>query len=104
MGPFLLPGGGKERRLAAPGLNLFEGKPIEGFPMLRVTSKYQITIPPQVRKSLGIVPGTEVGLIRQGDQYVLVANPFEELKKKWRGKYRGRQSTDEYINEFRGPS
>jgi AbrB family looped-hinge helix DNA binding protein len=71
--------------------------------MTRVTAKYQITIPPQVRKSLGIVPGTEVDLVRQGDQFVLVADPIERLKKKWRGKYRSRQTTDEYIEEIRGP-
>jgi AbrB family looped-hinge helix DNA binding protein len=71
--------------------------------MAKVNSKYQITIPPQIRKSLGIVPGTEVDLIRQGDQFVLVANSLVRLKIKWRGKYRGRQSTDEYVETIRGP-
>ena len=70
--------------------------------MTRVTAKYQITIPPQVRKTLGIVPGTEVDLIRQGDQFVLVADPLERLKKKWRGKYRSSQTTDQYLEEIRG--
>jgi len=70
--------------------------------MTRVTAKYQITIPPQVRKSLKIIPGTKVDLVRQGDQFVLVADPLERLKKKWCGKYRGRQTTDQYIEEIRG--
>jgi len=71
--------------------------------MTRVTAKYQITIPPQVRKFLRIVPGTEVDLVPQGGQFVLVADPLERLKKKWRGKYRGRQTTDQYLEEIRGP-
>jgi AbrB family looped-hinge helix DNA binding protein len=70
--------------------------------MTRVTAKYQITIPPQVRKSLGIVPGTKVDLVRQGDLFVLVADPLECLKKKWRGKYRSTQTTEQYIEEIRG--
>jgi AbrB family looped-hinge helix DNA binding protein len=70
--------------------------------MTRVTAKYQITIPPQVRKSLGIIPGTRVDLVRQGNQFVLVADPLERLKKKWCGKYRGHQTTDQYIEEIRG--
>jgi AbrB family looped-hinge helix DNA binding protein len=70
--------------------------------MTRVTAKYQITIPPQVRKSLKIIPGTKVDLVRQRDQFVLVADPLERLKKKWCGKYRGNQTTDQYIEEMRG--
>jgi AbrB family looped-hinge helix DNA binding protein len=70
--------------------------------MTRVTAKYQITIPPQVRKSLGIVPGTKVDLVREGDLFVLVADPLERLKKKWRGKYRSTQTTEQYIEEIRG--
>jgi len=70
--------------------------------MTRVTAKYQITIPSQVRKSLGIVPGTKVALMCRGDQFVLVADPLERLKKKWRGKYRSTQTNERYIEEIRG--
>jgi len=31
-----------------------------------------------------------------------VANPIEELKKKWRGKFKGIQKTDDYITDVRG--
>lgn len=70
--------------------------------MSRVTAKYQITIPLKVRKELGIVPGSEVDITREGDKYVLVVNPVEELKKKWRGRFKDGKTTDEYMDEIRG--
>jgi AbrB family looped-hinge helix DNA binding protein len=70
--------------------------------MSRVTAKYQITIPPKVRKELGIVPGTEVDIARKGDEYVLIVNPIAELKKRWRGRFKDGKTSDEYMNEVRG--
>ena len=54
--------------------------------MSKVTTKYQITIPPEVRNELGIVPGNEVEITKQGSQFVLLVDPIKALKKKWRGK------------------
>ena len=71
--------------------------------MTKVTAKYQITIPPEIRKGLGIVPGMEVDIAQKGDKFELVVNPVDELKKKWRGKFKGRQTTDKYLDEIRGP-
>jgi AbrB family looped-hinge helix DNA binding protein len=70
--------------------------------MSRVTAKYQITIPLEVRKKLAIVPGSEVDVTKEGDKYVLVVNPAKELKRRWRGKFKDRKTTDEYMNEIRG--
>ena len=70
--------------------------------MAKVTAKYQITIPPEVRGELGIVPGSEVQISRKGDSFVLVVNPIEELKKTWRGKFKGSETADEYLNTIRG--
>jgi antitoxin PrlF len=70
--------------------------------MSKVTAKYQITIPPNVRNQLGIVPGSEVDIRKQGDRYVLLVDPVAELKKKWRGKFKSKQSSDEYMNLIRG--
>lgn len=67
-----------------------------------VTSKYQITIPPEIRKKLGIVPGTNAEIILEGDKYVLVVNPINEIKKRWQGKFRNSVSSDDYMNEIRG--
>ena len=71
--------------------------------MAKVTAKYQITIPPEVRSKLGIVPGAEVDIALQGDKYVLVVDPVETIKKKWRGRFRGRVTTLEYLDKVRGP-
>jgi AbrB family looped-hinge helix DNA binding protein len=70
--------------------------------MSKVTAKYQITIPPNVRTQLGIVPGSEVDIRKEGDRYVLLVDPVAELKKKWRGKFKSKQSSDEYMNLIRG--
>ncbi len=70
--------------------------------MSKVTAKYQITIPPYVRTDLGIVPGCEVDIRKEGDRYVLLVDPVTELKKSWRGKFKDKQSSDEYMDQIRG--
>jgi len=75
---------------------------MEVIKMSRVTAKYQITIPREVRRELKIIPGTEVDIARKGDKYVLILNPIKELKKRWRGIFKDSRTTDEYINEIRG--
>jgi AbrB family looped-hinge helix DNA binding protein len=70
--------------------------------MSKVTAKYQITIPPYVRTDLGIVPGCEVDIRKEGDRYVLLVDPVTELKKSWRGKFKDKQSSDEYLDQIRG--
>jgi AbrB family looped-hinge helix DNA binding protein len=70
--------------------------------MTKVTSKYQITIPMSARKALGIIPGSEIDIVPKGDDFVLKVNPIEDLKRIWRGKYKGNKSSDEYMVEIRG--
>jgi AbrB family looped-hinge helix DNA binding protein len=70
--------------------------------MAKVTAKYQITIPPPIRKRLGIVPGMDVNIAQRGDRFELVVNPMDGLKKKWRGKFKGGETTDQYLKEIRG--
>ena len=70
--------------------------------MSKVTAKNQITIPVRVRKEMGIVPGTEVDIAKAGRKYVLVVNPIEAIRKKWVGRFRGRPTTMEYMEEVRG--
>ena len=48
--------------------------------MSKVTTKYQITIPPKVREELGIVPGNEVEIAKRGRYFVLVVDPIKTLK------------------------
>ncbi|MEK6653085.1 MAG: AbrB/MazE/SpoVT family DNA-binding domain-containing protein [Nitrospirota bacterium] len=75
---------------------------MEVIKMSRVTAKYQLTIPREVRRELKITPGTEVDIARKGDKYILVLEPINELKKRWRGRFKNSKTTDEYINEVRG--
>ncbi len=70
--------------------------------MAKVTAKYQVTIPVKVRKELGIVPGTEIDIKKEGQKYVLVVDPIERLREKWCGKFKGGRTTMEYMNEIRG--
>jgi AbrB family looped-hinge helix DNA binding protein len=70
--------------------------------MSKVTAKYQITIPPEVRRALHIEPGCDVGITREGDRYVLVVDPVEDIQRKWRGRFKGGRSTMEYLDEVRG--
>ncbi len=70
--------------------------------MSKVTAKYQVTIPVKVRKEMGIVPGIDVDIRKKGQKYVLVVNPIETTRKKWRGKFKGRPTTMDYMDEVRG--
>jgi AbrB family looped-hinge helix DNA binding protein len=70
--------------------------------MSKVTAKYQVTIPLEVRKEMGIIPGTEVEITKKGEKYVLIVNPIETIKKKWRGLFKSEPTTMEYMDEIRG--
>jgi AbrB family looped-hinge helix DNA binding protein len=70
--------------------------------MSKVTAKYQITIPVKIRKELGIVPGCEVDIAKDGDKYIMIVNPIDKIKDKWRGRFKNRMTTDDYMDEIRG--
>lgn len=71
--------------------------------MAKVTAKYQITLPKNVRNELGIVPGAEVDIRREGKRYVLVVDPIERIKSKWCGRIKAGKSTVVYMEQIRGP-
>ncbi len=70
--------------------------------MGKATAKYQITIPPKVRKELGIVPGMSVDIKKEGNMYFLHVNSLEGIKRKWRGRFRDKISSDQYLENIRG--
>ena len=70
--------------------------------MSKVTVKYQITIPVEIRNELGIVPGSEVDIAKKGNKYILIVNPVDEIKRKWRGRFKNGITTDNYMDEIRG--
>lgn len=70
--------------------------------MSKVTAKFQITIPNTIRKELGVVPGSEVDIVKYRGKYVLVVNPVDDLKNKWKGKFKGSTTTMGYMDDIRG--
>ena len=70
--------------------------------MSKVTAKYQITIPKEVRRELGIIPGSEVDIAKKGQRYVLVVDPIKAISQKWRGRFKDGIQTMTYLDEIRG--
>ena len=70
--------------------------------MSKVTAKYQITIPINIRKELGVVPGSEVDIIKEKGKYVLIFDPIRNLKKKWCGRLKDGKTTFNYLDDVRG--
>ena len=69
--------------------------------MGKVTAKYQITIPKEIRASLNIMPGVEVGFKEEEGRFYLIKNPNSDPIEKWRGVIRDKRQTDETIAELR---
>ena len=70
--------------------------------MGKVTAKYQITIPTEVRSALNIMPGVEVGFKEEKGNFYLIKNPNEDPIEKWRGAFKAAKTTDELIAALRG--
>ncbi len=73
----------------------------------KVTSKGQVTIPLEVRKSLGIKPGDHLRFVQQGEDICLIGEPRENVFEKWRGIgidgiAPGREGVVAYMREIRG--
>ncbi|MCP4683080.1 MAG: AbrB/MazE/SpoVT family DNA-binding domain-containing protein [Desulfobacterales bacterium] len=68
----------------------------------KVTAKYQMTIPINIRKELGIIPGTDVDIAKVGQKYVLLVEPIKTIREKWCGKFKDGSTTMEYLDEVRG--
>ena len=76
---------------------------------MRVTSKGQVTIPIEIRESLGIVPHSEVEFVEEGGQVVLrrKAAPSargRRLVEAIRGKSTVKMTTDQIMALTRGAS
>ena len=74
---------------------------------MRVTTKGQVTIPQAIRQRLGIVPGSEVEFLLDGERVVLrkVDGPSSRgrrLVRRLRGQATVRMTTDEIMALTRG--
>jgi antitoxin PrlF len=79
------------------------------FSLAKVTSKGQVTIPVQVRKSLGVKPGDKLRFEPQEGGFRLVRDVEENPFEKWRGigtgfpiKGKGREAIVAFFREMRG--
>lgn len=74
---------------------------------MKVTSKGQVTIPQKVRERHGLLPGTEVRFIDDGDEVRIVKvtgrhRRGRALVERMRGRARTRLTTDEIMALTRG--
>lgn len=74
----------------------------------KVTSKGQITVPVEIRRSLGVRPGDNLRFEQHEDGYRLVRETDENPFEKWRGiggfpgMGKGRDAIVAYFREMRG--
>ena len=74
----------------------------------KVTSKGQITVPVEIRRSLGVKPGDKIRFEKQEGGIRLVRDPEESVFEKWRGigsfpgMGKGRDAIVAYFREMRG--
>jgi AbrB family looped-hinge helix DNA binding protein len=74
-----------------------------------VTSKGQITVPVEIRRSLGVKPGDKIRFEKQKGGVRLVREPEESVFEKWRGigtgfpiEGKGREAIVAFFREMRG--
>jgi AbrB family looped-hinge helix DNA binding protein len=76
----------------------------------RITSKFQITIPAEVRREFGLRVGEQLEFVKDERGYVQLKRHFDESPfKKWVGAFKHLdpdapwKTTDEFIEAIRGP-
>jgi antitoxin PrlF len=77
------------------------------FIRAKVTSKGQVTIPAEVRRSLGVKPGDKLRFEAQDGGFRVVRDEDENVFEKWRGigipgMEPGREGVKAYMRELRG--
>ena len=68
--------------------------------MTSLTQKGQVTIPKQIRLSLGIKPGDEVDFDMENGRAVLIKKPKNLPFNKWKGCL-GQHKTNELMSQIR---
>lgn len=48
---------------------------------MKVSADYRVTIPAKIRRSLGVLPGTELNYVIRGDQVEIFKAPAERSSK-----------------------
>ncbi len=56
---------------------------------VKVSPKYQVVIPEEIRKNLNIKPGMKINVISKGSVvYLVPVSSLEEIQKKLKGKFK----------------
>ena len=58
--------------------------------------------PLSVRRDLGVVSAAEVDIVKDGKRFILVVNPADAIKKKWRGRFKNGSTTERNLDRVRG--
>lgn len=70
--------------------------------MSKVTAKYQITLPREIRKAMNIMPGTDIVFEEKAGKFYLLKNNQVDPIEKWRGTLTLKKSTNEIMVDLRG--
>lgn len=74
--------------------------------MPKLTRKYQVTVPKEVRRKLGLTAGSDVSFVVEGERCYLVPNQREPARGpsflQWLGYLRTGETTAEAMDELRG--
>lgn len=70
--------------------------------MTKVTAKYQVTIPREVRSALNIMPGVEVTFQKKENRFYIIKDKNYDPIEKWRGSCKEKKTPDMIMNELRG--
>ena len=74
----------------------------EAMQPTKITSKYQITLPKEVRLAMNLMPGVQVSFKAEDGRFYLVKTAPKDPIEKWRGTLRSEKSSDELLAEVRG--
>jgi AbrB family looped-hinge helix DNA binding protein len=72
--------------------------------MAKITSKGQVTIPRTVREDLDLHPGDDLEFIKDNGGYKVRRRTDPDVFEKYRGILKLGKTTDEIIEEMRGPA
>ena len=68
----------------------------------KITAKYQITLPKEVRQAMNLMPGVQVAFKAENGRFYLVKDAQNDPIEKWRGKLRSGKSSNELVADLRG--
>ena len=70
--------------------------------MSKVTAKFQITIPREVRIAMNIMPGVDVAFKEEKGKFYMVKNANFDPFVKWRGLLKTDKTVDAIMTDLRG--